>query len=143
MQTIKSATIRSAAATNRVGVRATAPLHLAREHRPQQQQQSRRPLPGPPAARRGSQGSVSDGLINVLRDELKVEKERYRTPEEVMAGPPNGFELEDTPNSNSITLTRSFNGGCACGFLERGRGLVGRDLECAVRILLRRHCSVA
>lgn len=61
------------------------------------------------AARR-AQGSVSDGLISVLKDELKVEKERYRTPEEVMAGPPTGFELEDTPHSNNITLTRNFNG---------------------------------
>lgn len=68
--------------------------------------------------RRRSQGSVADGLISVLKDELKVEKERYRTPEEVMAGPPNGFELEDTPHSNNITLARSFNGGRAGG---RGR----------------------
>ena len=76
---------------------------------------------GVPAAavRRGPRGggggagggsSVSDGLISVLRDELKVEKERYRTPEEVLAGPPNGFELDDAPHSNSITLSRSFGG---------------------------------
>ncbi|GBF94049.1 hypothetical protein Rsub_07317 [Raphidocelis subcapitata] len=64
------------------------------------------------AAAAGKRGgsSVSSGLIAVLKDELKVEKERYRTPEEVMAGPPNGFELDDTPHSNSITLARSFRG---------------------------------
>jgi hypothetical protein len=27
-----------------------------------------------------------------------------------MAGPPSGFELEDTPHSNSITLSRNFAG---------------------------------
>lgn len=51
---------------------------------------------------------VSQGLITVLKDELKVEKERYRTPEAVMDGPPSGFELQDRPNSTVLLLARSF-----------------------------------
>jgi hypothetical protein len=37
---------------------------------------------------------VTQGLLTVLKDELKIEKERYRTPESVLEGPPDGFELE-------------------------------------------------
>jgi hypothetical protein len=43
----------------------------------------------------------------VLKDELKIEKERYRTPEAVLEGPPGGFELEDRPHSNVLLLSRS------------------------------------
>jgi hypothetical protein len=51
---------------------------------------------------------VSQGLIAVLGDELKVEKERYRTPEAVLDGPPNGFELQDRPNCITLLLARSY-----------------------------------
>lgn len=51
---------------------------------------------------------VSQGLVNVLKDELKVEKERYRTPEAVEEGPPSGFELQDRPNCTVLLLARSF-----------------------------------
>lgn len=61
------------------------------------------------------------------RARRQVEKERYRTPEEVMEGPPNGFELEDTPNSNSLMLARSFNGACSKG-VGWGMGRVGWGL---------------
>jgi hypothetical protein len=83
---------------------------------------TRRRAPAPPpaaAGRRGGgggggggapRGSVADGLVSVLKDELKVEKERYRTPDEVMGGPPSGFELEDAPHSNTILLARRFRG---------------------------------
>ncbi|KAF6266713.1 mitochondrial glycoprotein [Scenedesmus sp. NREL 46B-D3] len=50
---------------------------------------------------------VSEGLQLVLKDELKVEKERYRTPDAVLEGPPGGFELEDRPHSNVLLLSRS------------------------------------
>ena len=50
---------------------------------------------------------VSDGLVTVLKDELKIEKERYRTPEVVLEGPPAGFELIDQPKRN-LLLRRSF-----------------------------------
>jgi hypothetical protein len=43
----------------------------------------------------------------VLKDELKIEKERYRTPDAVLEGPPGGFELEDRPHSNVLLLSRS------------------------------------
>jgi hypothetical protein len=61
-------------------------------------------------SRRSSKRSspVSQGLITVLKDELKVEKERYRTPEAVMDGPPNGFELQNRPDSTVLLLARSF-----------------------------------
>jgi hypothetical protein len=48
-------------------------------------------------AKKGSKkalSSVTQGLLTVLKDELKIEKERYRTPESVLEGPPDGFELE-------------------------------------------------
>lgn len=51
---------------------------------------------------------MAQGLITVLKDELKVEKERYRTPEAVMDGPPSGFELQDRPNCTVLLLARSF-----------------------------------
>lgn len=51
---------------------------------------------------------VSEGLSTVLKDELKIEKERYRTPDAVLEGPPSGYELEDRPNSNVLLLTRTF-----------------------------------
>lgn len=44
----------------------------------------------------------------MLKDELKIEKERYRTPDAVLEGPPNQFELEDRPNSNVLMLSRSY-----------------------------------
>lgn len=50
---------------------------------------------------------VSEGLSTVLKDELKIEKERYRTPDAVLEGPPSGYELEDRPNSNTLLLSRS------------------------------------
>uniref|UniRef100_A0A383V4P1 Mitochondrial glycoprotein domain-containing protein n=1 Tax=Tetradesmus obliquus TaxID=3088 RepID=A0A383V4P1_TETOB len=50
---------------------------------------------------------VTEGLQLVLKDELKIEKERYRTPEAVLEGPPGGFELEDRPHSNVLLLSRS------------------------------------
>lgn len=53
---------------------------------------------------------VSEGLSTVLKDELKVEKERYRTPDAVLDGPPSAYELEDRPNSNVLLLSRSFGG---------------------------------
>lgn len=59
-----------------------------------------------PASKRPS--PVSQGLLSVLKDELKVEKERYRTPEAVLDGPPNGFELQDRPNSMVLLLARSY-----------------------------------
>lgn len=51
---------------------------------------------------------VSKGLISVLEDELKVEKERYRTPSAVLDGPPGGYELQDRPNCTTLLLARSF-----------------------------------
>src|SRR5512135_2439420 len=53
---------------------------------------------------------VSEGLSTVLKDELKIEKERYRTPDAVLDGPPSGYELEDRPNGNVLLLSRSFGG---------------------------------
>jgi hypothetical protein len=46
-------------------------------------------------------------VLQVLKDELKIEKERYRTPDAVLEGPPGGFELEDRPHSNVLLLSRS------------------------------------
>lgn len=54
------------------------------------------------------QSPVTTGLTTVLKDELKIEKERYRTPEAVLEGPPGGYELEDRPNCTVLLLTRSF-----------------------------------
>jgi len=51
---------------------------------------------------------VMEGLCTVLKDELKVEKERYRTPDAVLEGPPTGYELEDRPQSNVLLLTRAY-----------------------------------
>lgn len=59
------------------------------------------------AAAGRKESPVSAGLVSVLRDELKIEKERYRTPEAVLDGPPNGYELEDRPNCTVLLLTRS------------------------------------
>jgi hypothetical protein len=54
-----------------------------------------------------------------LGDELKVEKERYRTPEAILDGPPNGFELQDRPNCITLLLARSY--GDEDIFVEVGR----------------------
>eukprot|EP00878_Enallax_costatus_P002422 GHUV01002599.1.p1 GENE.GHUV01002599.1~~GHUV01002599.1.p1 ORF type:complete len:236 (+),score=57.93 GHUV01002599.1:175-882(+) len=53
---------------------------------------------------------VLEGLSTVLKDELKIEKERYRTPDALLEGPPSGYELDDKPNSNMLLLSRSFGG---------------------------------
>jgi hypothetical protein len=45
--------------------------------------------------------------VTVLKDELKIEKERYRTPDVVLEGPPAGFELIDQPKRN-LLLKRTF-----------------------------------
>lgn len=58
------------------------------------------------ARRRSS--PVTEGLASILRDELKIEKERYRTPEAVLEGPPGGYELEDRPACSVLLLSRSF-----------------------------------
>eukprot|EP00877_Chromochloris_zofingiensis_P000216 jgi/Chrzof1/10195/Cz04g32090.t1 len=81
-------------------------------------------LPHPPAFRKqrgaallvharktSSSSSVSDGLVTVLKDEFKIEKERYRQPPEVMEGPPGPFQLDDQPNSSVVTLARTFSNG--------------------------------
>ena len=61
--------------------------------------------------RRGGRGSSqSDGLSQVLKDELKIEKERYRQSEEVAAGPPEPWELIDQPNTNALILQRTYHG---------------------------------
>jgi hypothetical protein len=65
MQSALSIRQGSVVATPRAASRCTAPRPTAAA-----QQQRRRPAP--PAARGRSQGSVSDGLISVLKDELKV-----------------------------------------------------------------------
>jgi len=51
---------------------------------------------------------VSQGLSTVLKDELKVEKERYRQPSAVVDGPPGGYELQDLPNCTTLLLARSY-----------------------------------
>jgi hypothetical protein len=82
--------------------------HLRRPVAPRQQQQHPARSPVAAAAKKRS-SPVATGLVSVLQDELKIEKERYRTPEAVLEGPPGGYELEDRPNCTVLLLTRSFD----------------------------------
>jgi hypothetical protein len=54
---------------------------------------------------------VSSGLVRVIRDELKIERERYRQSESLMGGPPEPWELDDRPGSNALALARLFGPG--------------------------------
>lgn len=54
--------------------------------------------------------SIQEFLGTVLKDELKIEKERYRQSEELMDGPPKPWKVEDRPFTNVITLARTFKG---------------------------------
>jgi complement component 1 Q subcomponent-binding protein, mitochondrial len=54
---------------------------------------------------------VSSGLVRVIRDELKIERERYRQSEALMGGPPAPWDLDDRPGSNALALARLFGPG--------------------------------
>jgi hypothetical protein len=54
---------------------------------------------------------VSSGLVRVIRDELKIERERYRQSESLMGGPPEPWDLDDRPGSNALALARLFGPG--------------------------------
>lgn len=60
-----------------------------------------------PASKEGR--SIDQFLATVLRDELKIEKERYRQSDELMEGPPEPWTVDDKPNTNMITLARTYN----------------------------------
>ncbi|KAF8072894.1 hypothetical protein HT031_000554 [Scenedesmus sp. PABB004] len=103
----RSGMLRPAAAQQRAG--AAAPL-LRPPLPPALTAPPRRRRAAPVCGARRRSSPVSEGLALVLEDELKVEKERYRTPDAVLGGPPCGFELEDRPNSNLLLLSRRFGG---------------------------------
>lgn len=52
--------------------------------------------------------SIQEFLATVLKDELKIEKERYRQSDDLMDGPPKPWKVEDRPFTNMITLARTF-----------------------------------
>jgi hypothetical protein len=54
---------------------------------------------------------VSSGLVRVIRDELKIERERYRQSDALMGGPPAPWDLDDRPGSNALALARLFGPG--------------------------------
>lgn len=62
-------------------------------------------------------------LISVLRDEMKVERDFYRRDESLLDGPPNGFEIDDTPGKNSFFLLK------VCQFIVLG--LMAVASQCA------------
>jgi hypothetical protein len=59
------------------------------------------------AAKKGKEASIDEFLGTVLRDEVKIEKERYRQSEELMDGPPKPWKVDDRPMTNVITLART------------------------------------
>jgi hypothetical protein len=80
-------------------------------HQPQPLWSLRTAAAGRSSGSAKKQSPVAAGLVSVLKDELKIEKERYRPPEVVLEGPPGGYELEDRPNCTVLLLSREFGSG--------------------------------
>jgi hypothetical protein len=61
----------------------------------------------PTPSSRGAQpvSAVSNSLIQVLKDELKYQKEEYRTPAELEEGPPGPFVLDAAPGKKVFSLS--------------------------------------
>ncbi|KAL0043316.1 hypothetical protein WJX79_001306 [Trebouxia sp. C0005] len=53
-----------------------------------------------------SSAVVRSALTDILQEEIKYEEDNYQPPEEVSAGPPENWQLTETPGDTHMTLTK-------------------------------------